>query len=263
VSWRPTRADGAIEPGLTTVNVVISDGRQTSVGSVNIQIDADGHATVQATNLSASSPVSTPATSAPVTTTPVTTTPVSQPVEDIPSVPTADTTTAQPVTGHILFQDGFDGNGADFNAWAPYNSYGGLKWKVVPGGAEGTTGAAIVNDAEDEVKASTSAWNTLTVSDSIDLGTAKTPRVKFWVKNGASPGSSVTFHAVWNDAAGGHEIAPAFSGTKDWSSKDFNLAPYKGAAGKLVIEVTHTGANARYTGALVDDVTVYDASGQP
>lgn len=266
ISWRPTRADGTIEPGLTTVNVVISDGRQTSVGSVNIQIDADGHATVQSTNLTAtpSTPAAAapPSDSAPAATTPAVSNP--QPANDTPVQPAADSAASTAaIPGHILFQNGFDGSGPDFSGWAPYNSYGGLQWKVVSGGAEGTAGAAIVNDAEDEVKASTSAYNTLTVGDPLDLTNAKQPRVKFWVKNTASPGSSVSFHAVWSNDSGSHEIAPAFNGTKDWSSKDFNLAPYKGAVGKLVIEVSHSGSNARYSGALVDDVTVYDASGQP
>lgn len=261
ISWRPTKADGSFEPGLTSVSVIISDGRQTSTGSVNIQIDAQGHATIQGTVLPTPSDVGTvptsldedddlPATSSPATTAPTPT-----------SAPSAEPTTdSGAIAGTVLFSDGFDQQEGDFNLWAPYDSYGGLKWKIVPGGAEGSANGAIVNDAEDEVKANTDSYNTLTVADSIDLTNAKFPRVRFYMKNPATPGSSVTFLATWN-AEGSYpqEIAPAFSGTKDWSYKDFNLANFKGKPGKLGFEVRVRGTNAKFTGPMIDSITVYDA----
>ncbi|MFN3430566.1 MAG: Ig-like domain-containing protein, partial [Candidatus Sericytochromatia bacterium] len=61
VSWKAAKADGSFEPGLTTVTVIISDGRSTTTGSVNIMIDAQGQATVNGT---ATAPAATAAPSA-------------------------------------------------------------------------------------------------------------------------------------------------------------------------------------------------------
>jgi hypothetical protein len=45
-AWRPTKTDGAIDPGLATVSVIVSDGTMTTTASVNIQISPTGDATV-------------------------------------------------------------------------------------------------------------------------------------------------------------------------------------------------------------------------
>jgi hypothetical protein len=261
ISWRPTKADGTFEPGLTSVSVIISDGRQTSTGSVNIQIDAQGHATIQGTVLPPTSSVDTAPTSLDENPAPAPNLSSSTATPAATSAPTAEPATdSGAITGTVLFEDGFDKAEGDFNLWAPYDSYGGLKWKIVPGGAQGSANAAIANDAEDEVKASTDSYNNLAVADSIDLTNAKFPRVRFYVKNPATPGSSVTFKATWNaEGSYAKEIAPEFSGSKDWSYKDFNLATFKGKPGKLAIEVRVRGTNAKFAGPMVDNITVYDA----
>lgn len=64
VSWRPTKADGSFEPGLTQVTVIVSDGQSSATATANIMIDATGNATLQ----DASAPASQPASPVTVTT---------------------------------------------------------------------------------------------------------------------------------------------------------------------------------------------------
>jgi hypothetical protein len=64
VSWKAARADGSFEPGLTTVTVIISDGRSTTTGSVNIMIDSKGQATVNGT-AATPAPSTAPASASP------------------------------------------------------------------------------------------------------------------------------------------------------------------------------------------------------
>lgn len=61
VSWRPTKADGSFEPGLSTVTLIVSDGQYTTTGSVNIMIGERGAAEPQAAvPTPAPTPVPTP-----------------------------------------------------------------------------------------------------------------------------------------------------------------------------------------------------------
>jgi photosystem II stability/assembly factor-like uncharacterized protein len=46
VGWQPMKADGSLDTGVATITVIASNGKLTTTGSVNIQIGADGQATV-------------------------------------------------------------------------------------------------------------------------------------------------------------------------------------------------------------------------
>lgn len=42
VAWSPVKADGSLEAGVCTVTVTISNGRQTTSGNLNLQINSNG-----------------------------------------------------------------------------------------------------------------------------------------------------------------------------------------------------------------------------
>jgi hypothetical protein len=238
--WRPAKADGTFEKGLTTVHLIVSDGRQTTAAAVNIMIDEQGQAKVDPTPAPPPAPVPTPVPTSPV--------PTSPPQEDTESL------------GRVIFHDGFEPPDAPFTPWDPANPYGGLSWKVTSDGAQGTGHAAIVNNAEDAVPASITSGNMITARPLFDLSTAKNPRLRFYVKNPASPPEAVSFRAVWRPETGDAiEVAENFTGSLEWSHKDVNLVGVKGIPGRLSIEVYHTAGNTRYGGPLVDSITLYDA----
>lgn len=74
VSWRPLKADGSFDPGLTQVTVLVSDGVQAKAATANIMIDAEGKATVQGTSGAQPTPAAS-ATPAPTPTPAPTATP--------------------------------------------------------------------------------------------------------------------------------------------------------------------------------------------
>lgn len=96
VAWKPTKADGSFESGLATVSVIISDGRSTTTGSVNIMIDNQGQATVTSPTTAASAaPVaSTAPTAAPTATPSAAATATAAPTAEPTAAPTAAPTTA-------------------------------------------------------------------------------------------------------------------------------------------------------------------------
>lgn len=51
VSWRPMKADGTLEAGLSNVTLIVSDGLMTATASANIMIAADGKATLEKTEI--------------------------------------------------------------------------------------------------------------------------------------------------------------------------------------------------------------------
>lgn len=69
VAWRPTRADGSFEAGLSTVTLVVSDGTFTSSANVNILISATGDATISKVDIpsAGAGAASSPGVSAPST----------------------------------------------------------------------------------------------------------------------------------------------------------------------------------------------------
>lgn len=166
-----------------------------------------------------------------------------------------------PISGKQLFSAGFE-DASSLGSWTPFSFLGSLSWRIAAGGAENSAGAVVVNDAENEVKANTSSWDRLATADPIDLSQAVSPRVRFWVKNDATPASSVTVKALWESGGLQRDIAATFSGTAEWTAKDYDLSTFKGTPGQLVFEVSHNGNNGRYAGALLDNVTIYDP-GQP
>jgi hypothetical protein len=88
VNWRPANQNNALEPGLSTVSVVVSDGVMTATASVNIYV-SDGIAVIQPqpssspsatpTPVITASPAATP-TPVPTATPTVSASPVSTPV---------------------------------------------------------------------------------------------------------------------------------------------------------------------------------------
>ena len=72
VSWRATKLDGSFDPGLATVTVIVSDGVQTTTGTVNLMIGERGAAQPVGSSTSGSpAPTPTPApTVAPASPTP-------------------------------------------------------------------------------------------------------------------------------------------------------------------------------------------------
>lgn len=51
MAWRPMKADGTLEAGLSNVTLVVSDGAMTTTATANIMIAADGKATLEKTEI--------------------------------------------------------------------------------------------------------------------------------------------------------------------------------------------------------------------
>lgn len=64
VAWRPLKADGSFEPGLSNVTLIVSDGAKTSSATANIMISSAGTATIQNTEI-IQTPVDSPDTLTP------------------------------------------------------------------------------------------------------------------------------------------------------------------------------------------------------
>lgn len=107
VAWRPTRADGSFEPGLSTVMLVVSDGVFTSSANVNILISEAGQATIAKVDIQ---PPGAGATSVPATAVPSSRpssgpsalpspVPTAAPAVKPSVAPTPTTPAASPITG--------------------------------------------------------------------------------------------------------------------------------------------------------------------
>jgi hypothetical protein len=255
VGWKPTRPDGSFEPGLSTVTLIVSDGRQSTTGSVNIQIDAQGQATVSETILPSPAPTATaaPASAAPAAS---------------PS-PSDDGA----ISGKVLFEDGFE---TGLDQWTVGSLYldidGSSRWnplsfKTLLSGAYAGKFAAVLNDPDDTVKAEVEQpeiW--LFSKKTIDLTGTVLPRVRLHLKSGATPASAVSFKVFWG--------VPSASGIRDrryvggtinvnsqagWVRKDIDLSGFKGQEGNIGVSLEVSGASNAFQGPMVDAVTVYDA----
>lgn len=252
VGWKPTRADGSFEPGLTTVTVIVSDGRQTTVGSVNIQIDAQGQATVSQTNVPSPAPTA--------------------------AAPNPAATAAAPsddgaVTGKVLWQDGFETGLDQWAIGSKYididgsNSWNPLGWKTLTTGAQAGKFAAVLNNADETVKPDTNQPEIWIYSKkTIDLTGTVLPRVRLYFKSGADPATSVTykvFFGVPSDSGSGIRdrlyVGGSFNGTADWQKKDLDLSTLKGKAGNIGVSLEVTRPTNEFKGPAIDSVTVYDA----
>ncbi|MNS54214.1 hypothetical protein D3C72_869960 [compost metagenome] len=253
VGWKPTKADGSFEPGLTTVTVIVTDGRQTTTGSVNIQIDAEGKATVAETVLPSPAPT-TAATAAPVAS--------PSPVDD------------GKMPGKILFEDGFETGLGQWKVGTQYldaegsNRWNPLGWKTLMSGAQAGKFAAVLNNADNTVKADTEQPNIWIFSkQTIDLTSAVLPRVRLYLKSGAAPASSVNFKVFWG--------VPTTSGIRDqifvggtqninssagWVRKDIDLSTVKDKEGNIGVMLEVNRPTNDSEGPMVDSVTVYDAA---
>lgn len=265
VSWRPTRADGSFEPGLSQVTVVVSNGAHVSTATVNIQINDQGEAVVH----DVVKPTPAPEAGAAPSASPApTSAPTAAPSAEPTAAPTAAPTEAPFSPGRIFFEDGFEGG---LDKWTVGSAYQGanwnsLGWKTTLTGAHEGRVAAVLNDGDDEVKPSTEQYEIWISSKApVDLTEAKLPRVKLYVKNEATPVEAVTYQVVLskeanvNYSAGDLFKSSTFSGGKDWTAKDVDLSLAKGKVGYIGVVVTVMKNGTTFTGPMVDHVVVYDA----
>lgn len=269
VSWSPTKADGSFEPGLSQITVVVSNGAHVTTATANIRISEQGEATVS--NVATPSPAPAGSTEPAPTAAPAATpTPVpsAEPTAEPSVEPTAEPTEAPVTPTKIYFQDGFEGGLEKWGVGSYYQgeSWNPLAWKTTLSGAQEGKVAAVLNDGDDQVKANVDQeqiW--ISSKTPIDLTAATLPRVKLYVKNGATPADAVTFQVVLSKdinvtySVGDLFKSSTFNGTGDWAAKDIDLSLAKGKVGYLGVVVSVKKNATAFTGPMVDNVVVYDA----
>lgn len=269
VSWRPIKQDGSPDAGLATITVIVSDGPNFRTGSLNIQIAANGSATVLGSSTSSSpAPTATPSAKASASAT-ATASPSATATASPDATATATPSASPSVAGKILYADDFEGGLSNWTTGASALGENTYAWKSQLGGAASGKVSLVLNDGNGQVAAKANlspVW--IQTNQAIDLTSAKLPMCQLDVKNGASPTADVTYNVAFSttpfqngqilssDAFAGS----AFNGGPAWKAQTIDLSPYKGKKGYLAVVVQLNGTNDQaFTGPMVDDLVVYDA----
>jgi hypothetical protein len=160
-----------------------------------------------------------------------------------------------------LFQENFT---AGLSRWridsppgAPVAGSPAAAWSIVD--AEGSdVGGAHLALTEQGPLALTQRTFYLQTKKAIDLGTAEQPRLRLVIRN--SEAASATFKVVWQSADPAHPeetlIGTRFEATSDIAPREFDLARFKGQAGRLILMAKASQGAV----PMIDEVSIYDAA---
>lgn len=172
-----------------------------------------------------------------------------------------------PITGKVLFADGFEAGLAKWHV----NQGKRLRLEAVIGGASEGQAAVAFSDDEAQVPAGVADTANLVMRAPLDLSALVLPRLRLHVKGGAQPEAAGTVQAVWLDQAtydpatieiwgASKDVGGPVPGRAAWAGRDLDLSAFKGKPGFLRLRFDAAATNgAAYPGLRLDQVAVYDA----
>ncbi len=256
VSWKPERADGTLETGVSTITVTVSDSINTVDASANVFINTGGYVS-QKEDIPSPKSEQKPY--------PIYEKPKPKPYyTPKPSYHYEDNDSYYRNKKRILFAEDFESGFLDDQWSISYEGYGRknyLTWKKFED--ENRNSVVVLTGPTDDVLSNTCGSEVLLTSQAIDLRYVKLPRLTFDVKSNANPSNSVKLNIYWSsEGKKPRSLNVSFIPDKNWDEVNVDLqnmlSEEGGSVGLLSIGATICNNKNEFRGPMIDNIKIFD-----